>query len=395
MEECDVCCKMTSRRCSFCSRGFYCSESCQNQSSLYHIFQCSRRPLTTADYLFKSLVEDQLSEEEEVLEDFGFNHLPSFADKCKLFGLYQGLLSDKIGPEEVHKWRVEGTLVANIKDFYYKIPETHRGGYFPWFLNHTDILDRCMTKEESVEQMLAKFLDKARPYLDPEDQNKDRKELKPEAKARSYLMLAATLHMAHPHPMEQNWHAFGFCTCNGEREQGTLGGLYQALLTGDELFEDVWSNLKFPMPGRRKGQTATFPEFWQAFEAGKLIQLMDSKGLKDQRIKFPFLEEFLSVPPAGPWPSVWDLKQFVAIADPAEFLPSPAVQVDYGFMNCRTFEETCTLMEIYKRILGKANPLALHEACLAGKLFEFAGKFDKMDETHRRLMKNFYPLKEH
>lgn len=131
MRECEVCYKMTSRRCSFCSRDFYCSEPCQNQSSWYHNFQCSRRPLTTADYLFKSLVEDRLPKEEEVLKDFGFNRLPSFVDKCKLFELYQGLRLNEIGPEEVHKWHVEGTLVANIKYFYYKIPETHRGGYFP------------------------------------------------------------------------------------------------------------------------------------------------------------------------------------------------------------------------------------------------------------------------
>ena len=396
MDECNVCDKMTSRRCSFCSQGSFCSESCQKQSSWDHTFQCSKRPLTTADYLFKSLLEDRLSKEEDVLEDYGFNHLSSFADQCKLFGLYRGLmLSGEVGPEEVHKWRVEGTLVASIKDFYYKIPERSRGGYFPWFLNHTDILDSRMTKEESAKLTVAKFFDKARPYLDPEDQNKDPRELKPKAKADCYLLLAETLHMASPNPREQNWHAFGFCTCKGEGEGNSLGGLYQILLLGDKLFEDVRSNSRFRMPERLKGRTATFSEFWQAFEAGKLIQLMDSKGHGDRRMDFPFLEEFLSIPPTGPWPSVWDLKQFVAVADPAKFPPIPPIQVGYGFMNCCTFEETCTLMEVYKRLLRKASPLALHEACLAGKLFEFAEKFDKMDEKHRRLMKNFCPLEEH
>ncbi|KAE8382271.1 hypothetical protein BDV26DRAFT_253682 [Aspergillus bertholletiae] len=55
----------------------------------------------------------------------------------------------------------------------------------------------------------------------------------------------------------------------------------------------------------------------------------------------------------------------------------------------------CTLMEIYKRLLREASPLDLHEACLAGKLFEFAECFHKMDPSYRRLMKNFYPLPEH
>jgi hypothetical protein len=214
--------------------------------------------------------------------------------------------------------------------------------------------------------------------------------LKPEAKAHSYLMLAQTLHMVHPHPTEKNWHAFGFCTCNGEQEEGRLGALYLALLVGDELFEDVHCNINFPMPRQRKGQTATFTEFWQAFEAGKLIQLMNSKGLRHQRMDFAFLEKFLSASPTGPWPSVWSLKQFVAIANPVEFAPVPSVEVDYGFMNCRTPEETFTLMEIYKRLLGKANPLALHETCLSNKLFEFAEMFDMLDEKYERLMRNFY-----
>lgn len=201
--------------------------------------------------------------------------------------------------------------------------------------------------------------------------------------------------MCHPNPIEQNWHAFGFCTCNEEWEENTLGGLYQVLLVGDELFRDVRSNLKFAMSERHKGQTTTFFEFWQAFEVGKFIQFMNFKGHKDRRIQFSFLEEFLSVSFIGPWPSVWDFKLFVAIADLAEFSSIPAVEVDYGFMNCRTFEENCTLMEIYKRLLAKANPLALHKACLTEKLFEFARNFDKMNETHRRLMKNFYLFEKH
>ena len=49
-------------------------------------------------------------------------------------------------------------------------------------------------------------------------------------------------------------------------------------------------------------------------------------------------------------------------------------------------------MEIYKRLLLKASPLDLHEACLSGKLFEFAQKFHKMEDSHMKLMKNIYPL---
>lgn len=90
--------------------------------------------------------------------------------------------------------------------------------------------------------------------------------------------------------------------------------------------------------------------------------------------------------------SVWSLKKFLAIEQLAKYPPIPAVSFDDGLMSCETFEETCILMEIYKRLLLEANLLDLHKAYLAGRLFEFAGKFDKMQEGHRQLMKHFYPV---
>lgn len=154
-------------------------------------------------------------------------------------------------------------------------------------------------------------------------------------------------------------------------------------------------NYQTPLDGRHhKFQPATFTEFWQAYQSGTLIQLMDSTLPKDFRSDFPFLEAFLSIPPAGPHPSVWKLKQFIAISDRAEHRPLPALKWDYGFGNCQTFEEICILMEIYKSLLQQnaVDPLELHKACLAGKLFAFAQKYHKIDGNHRRLMKNGYPL---
>lgn len=390
--ECSECCTMTSRKCSVCNTGLYCSKYCQDQRSGPHLFTCTKRPLTSADYLLKFILQDVLPDDEDVRESFGFNQLTSFADQCKLLGLYKGLcFSDRITVEDIHKWQVEGTLVANIKEFYFQIPETYRGGYFPWFLKHTHILEKTVTSKEATKNIVATFYDQAKLYLDSEDQHKNPKELKPDAKAHCYNMLAEVLHMAHPHPIEENWYRFGFCTCREEREEDKLGGLYQELLIGDKLFEDVRTKHCQTL-GRHKFQPATFTEFWHSYQSGTLIQLMDSTGLKDFRTDFPFLEAFLSIPHVGPYPSVWSLKQFIAINDPAEHPPIPALQCDYGFANCQTFEETCILMEIYKRLLQNADPLELHKACLAGKLFVFAQKYHTMDEDHRRLMKNVYPL---
>ena len=283
-------------------------------------------------------------------------------------------------------------LSCQYQAYFYGMPEEFRGGYFPWFLNNTHILDQPTTKKEAEEKLILTYFDKAQSYLDKEDWHKDQKDLEPEAKRYAYVFLAASLHAAIPIPIEPNWNNFGFCTCNSEGEESQLGGLYQRLLHG---YEQVFSGFpdRYRLQHLSGLETASFTEFWQAFETGSLIQLMDAKGLKGDRLQFPHLETYLSVPPSGPQPSVWSLKQFLAVNSLADLPPCPAVNFDYGFINCQTFEEICILMEIYKRLLTKANPLELHKASLAGQLFEFANKFDKMDNAHKRLMKNFYPLK--
>ncbi|KAF2681846.1 hypothetical protein K458DRAFT_371081 [Lentithecium fluviatile CBS 122367] len=389
--ECDICMRPTTRRCTSCNKGFFCSESCQEKRSGSHLFTCSKRPLTSADYLWKSLAEDLMPQEEDVLEDFGFNNVLSGGDRSYLLGLYKGLyLSDEFQAEDIHEWRVGGILADKIKEFYYDIPEYSRGQYFPWFLQNLHVLERPMTKDEAQEKLIATFYDKARPYLDIEDRNKTAGELEPEAKAASYNLLAEMLLRITPNPMEKTWYTFGFVTCHGNREESELLGLYQLLLTES----DGSFFYKFHNSRRGDFQPATFTQFWKAYEAGTLIQLMDSKGLKELRSRLPFLEDFLSVPPAGSRPSVWDLKQFIEVSEPMDYPPIPPVCVDYGFINCRTFEETCTLMEIYGSVLKTANPLELHQACVAGDLFRFASGHVRMEERWRPLMRNFYPLKE-
>ena len=338
-----------------------------------------------------SLTEDLMPQDEAVLEDFGFHNALSGKDKTSLLGLYQGLyLSGKFSAEDIHEWRVRGILIDKIKEFYYSIAENCRGQYFPWFLKNLHVLQRPMSKDEAQQELIATFYDKARPYLDIEDRKKTARDLKPEAKGASYNLLAETLLRASPNPIEENWYSFGFVTCCGLGEESMLVDLYQLLLIESD------GSFFYEFHNRRRGviQPATFTQFWKAYEAGTLIQLMDWKGLKELRSRLPFLEGFLSVPPAGPRPSVWDLKQFLEISDPKDHPPIPSVDVDYGFINCRTFEELCILMEIYGKVLKTANPLELHRACVAGDLFQFASVYVRMEERWRSLMRNPYPLEE-
>jgi hypothetical protein len=232
--------------------------------------------------------------------------------------------------------------------------------------------------------------DRTRPYLDIEDRNRTARDIKPEAMGFSYNLLAGMLLRAVPNLIELNWYSFGFGTCRRQWEESQLLDLYQLLLTESD------GSLFYVFDNSRRGvhQPVTFTQFWKAYEAGTLIQLMDSKGLKEQRSGLPFLEGFLSVPPAGPRPSVWDLKQFLEIGDPIDHPPVPSFNLDYGFINCRNFEEMCILMEIYGKVLETANPLDLHRACVAGNLFRFGSDYVQMNERWRPLLRNFYPLED-
>ena len=332
-----------------------------------------------------------MPQDEDVLEDFGFNNVPFGKDRTYLLGVYVDLYrSGKFSAENLHEWRVGGILIDKIKEFYYTIPENSRGQYFPWFLKNFYFQERPVTKDEAQQKLIATFHDKARPYLDIEDRNRTVRDLKPEAKGTSYCLLAEILLRSSPNPIERNWYSFGFVTCCGHGEESMLVDLYQLLLTesdGDFFYE---------FHNRRRGviQPATFTQFWKAYEAGTLIHLMDSKGLKELRSRLPFLEDFLSVPPAGPRPSVWNLKQFFEISDPMDYPPNQSVNIDYGFDNCNTFEETCTLLEIYGKVLETANPLELHQACMAGDLFQFTSGYVQMEEQWRSLMRNSYSSEE-
>jgi hypothetical protein len=129
-------------------------------------------------------------------------------------------------------------LVANIKKHFYGMLERARGGYFPWFLNHTDFFNRVIKKQEAKENIIATFYDKSRMYLDEEDRHVKPNQLKSDAKRQAYQLLAANIHMAGPNPVEENWIAFGFCTCYCEWQERSLGGLYGNLLVSDKLFSD-------------------------------------------------------------------------------------------------------------------------------------------------------------
>ena len=165
--ECDVCDEETTRKCSICGKGSFCSDWCQRKRSVTHLFTCSGHQLTSADYLWQSLIQDLMPEEDDVLEDFGFNNFLLESDKTKLLGLYRGLfLSGEFSAEDLHKWRVGGILINKIKKFFFGIREEFRGQYFPWFLKNCNVLECPIPQDEVPQRLVASFDRKARPFLD-------------------------------------------------------------------------------------------------------------------------------------------------------------------------------------------------------------------------------------
>lgn len=210
-----------------CGKGSFCSDSCQEKRSGSHLFTCSKRPLTSVDYLWNSMADDSMPQDEDVLQGFGSNHVLLSGDGPYLLGVYRGLyLSDKVSAEDIHEWRIGGVLVDKIKEFYYRIPENCRGQYFPWFLKHLYVLERPMTKDEAEQNLIATIYNKSRPYLDVKDRDKTARDLKPEAKRTSYNLLAEILLRATPNPIENNWYFFGFVTCRAQHEESMLVDLY-------------------------------------------------------------------------------------------------------------------------------------------------------------------------
>ena len=391
--ECHVCGKETDRKCSDCRKDWYCSESCQKARSTLHVFECSPgRPLNTADYLYLAIIEDRFPDDSQTREDYGFARTSSFVEEIKLFSLYKGLNYGDVTSQEVHQWHLEGSLVQRINESYLRYPQESRGEYHPWFMKNQHLLDGSKNFDDSDQSKAERMVEEARLHLVPEDRTKHPNELQPNTKREGFFFFAMALQRAHPPPNHTLYYKFGFCICTSEREENSLGGLYSRLLAGDKDASKgylEWSRMRnIPQP-----KTCTFSEFWQAYAKGKLTQLFDSKGLREERLQFKHLETFLAVAPnsGGMQPSVWDLNGFLACKEDLQ-APNP-VLVDYGFMNCDTVLEKLELKRFYEKLLAYGDPLDLHEACVRGEIYDYATRvLGNVESQFRPLVQNPYPL---
>ncbi|KAI5983585.1 hypothetical protein EDD15DRAFT_1859279 [Pisolithus albus] len=366
--KCSHCGRITSRKCSRCTGPWLCNKACEHAYDLYdHNFRC--RPLDSADYLERACRKNEIPDDIDTLEKFGFTKFPSAFDQRNLLDVFIGLTQMGIGNRELRKWQQDGMLVPNIMSAYEGNPKYSRRAYYKSFREKLYILNRIDTEAYTPDVLAI-----ARHHLDAGDQFKDLHELVPDAKRKSFLLYATLVNGWHPDPshpersMQDLYYTFGFCLCCDVHAERELVGLYRTLIS-----------------------KCSFQEFWLAYQSYSLVSLMDTNGLGKACRNIRHLKKFLKTRPNSWCPTVWHLRLFT---QSQAALPGRHVAIDYGFLNCETVEEQLALKETYKRLLEipRVDPMELHAACINGQLYSFTRKYlPDLQRRFRKLMKNLYP----
>lgn len=363
---CRVCMRLTVRRCSSCNKYALCSMSCEKKFDyVIHTISCpsTKRPIDSADYLCLAVFQDKLPDDPKTCDDFGFSCFCDSRDLSRLFGLYIRLVNSRSVPSRtIAKWLEEGTLNANIVREYEAEPEGFRGLYYPWFLEHRHIIEKGVNDDD----LLARFIAKIEPYLDPGDKMIDLGTCQPDQKRQGSFVFLCGLNHCHPPIEREEWYLFGFCTTVDDHSERELGLLYTELV-----------------------HHCCFTEFWLAYAQGKLIALMDRKGFRQMRQPFRHLQAFLS--PSRTKQSVWHLVWFCR----SEVTEAPwYLLLDYGFVNCEIALDRMQLKDTYRELLQKCDPMKLHRAGAEGNIYQFASRYMKLDNRFQRLMEISKPVPE-
>lgn len=371
-------------RCSGCKKAIYCSRECQTEAWPLHIFDCQPgQHINTAYHLYKACRADEFPEDEETRRDYGLAKAARTmgeSSESKLFGLYQGLLLVmKVPPKVVHKWRCKGRLVQGIKDTFEPIPPKDRGAYYPWFLENQSVLDSDAPDDELIVNHVSEVIRSAWVFTGgPSSDSLNVIDTKihslPPPRQACHALCRGFVNGGYPNPVEELWIDFGFVAALNDMEEQDLGTAYRALI-----------------------KVCTFEELCVAYESSSIPTLFERYGLQCTR-------HFRDVMARSPYvrKSVWDLKhrmdKLKEGGPAAQDAPARSVAVDYGYRNCRKHEDTRKLDNVYKSFFAhpRADPMALHDACIQGKLLQYLAPFMRWNASQKkaydRLLKTEYPL---
>ncbi|KAI0371428.1 hypothetical protein BV20DRAFT_173196 [Pilatotrama ljubarskyi] len=387
--------------CAACKKAWYCSKECQTRSWRRHIFDCKRKkPIGTAYYLSRACYDDLIPVHAQTRKDFGFDKAKKLfggLGESNLLGLWIGVLKIHEVPErEVQRWQAEGKLIEGVKATFERDSPFTKGEYYPWFLEHQYLLDGSPADEGLVSEIRESSVKDAilRAWMFTGGSRNDSWQTiqaalaaMPEEKQKCHPLYRQALTSSHPPPKVDEWVTFGFVSAMHQYTELQIGRLYHELI-----------------------HHCTFEDFCAAYETSALPRLAEERGMfKPDRGHNSFIDGralifFRDVMSESPrrYKSVWYLKQYVDVLVCADAAEPPrythkAIVADYGFMNCKKGSERKLLEELYTKYFAHrdANPLELHEACVAGGLAEYLVRFVKLSlwtATYKRLLKNPYPL---
>jgi hypothetical protein len=224
----------------------------------------------------------------------------------------------------------------------------------------------------SMSDLKAQFgmTDILRQYLSEDDLLHGPAQLEPSSKKHTAELIIHLLCGQLPPPISHAWYTFAFVATGNNDERAHLAGLYQIMLKEAPDKKDI------------------FREIEHAVKTNTLVDLFEAKGYGHIRDLCPYLEAFLTTPPSRR-ASAFRLIQFIH----NESTEPPAVlRRDYGFKYCKQREEVQRLKVIYTKVIDASDLKALHNACIHGRLHEFAVQQGVcIDAKYRRLMQNDYP----
>lgn len=390
----------TTRRCSHCGGAPFCGKICEREMPLSHLLKCNMRQVTSADYLYEDVCDNELPTDPQVRQDYWFDQCQNKKEESHLLGVFVGLVRDhpnRITRDELHQWRSDlggnSYLIAKIVEKFEELPNNRRGEYFPWFLRHRthfELLDghRSIARAPSPMTQAQNMQARARKYLAPDDQHKDFKDLTPLAKMHCFAFYSMAVDHLCPPPIDRercHWFDFGFVVSHDQHEEKTLGSMYLTMLFGPMSYEEYagsigsstmveWMDKRVP--------TCTFDEFWKAWQRGKLMTIFDKcwPALPTmnmlERAEYDLLTRLRVFLEAEiPRPSIWRLRHFLAIEIVSvESATSEIAQAarDYGFSNQLDMRTVMELKDFYVQLLKKADPLAIHRERIEGNLVHFA-----------------------
>lgn len=367
----------TLRRCKACASAWYCSERCQKADWVCHIVDCKpQRPITTADYLMRAVDSEIPPDDDETCRDYGFDRVDTPQDMTSLFELYReftGGLGVKAA-KKMNTWRVNGTLIEEVHKAYGRFSEDSRGPYYAWFLKNQHVLSTKPLNESTMTQNMADWLPNTWRFIGGSPTASyqtitDARSNMSHDRQLCFGFYLMTLHGWRP-PLANSLHLrMGFLAVHHEDDGSHLSALYRQLINH-----------------------CSFDEFCAAYISGALPSLFAEHGIV---LDDPFVLDLLASSVSNK--SVWNLKLYVIQPKSANARLIPSVAADYGFMYCQNEKDMEDLKQVYKQVLLRpgADPLALHQAAIQGKIFEHVRRLVtlKPKERFARLMWNIYSSK--